>query len=107
MATSFEPRKEEGFRRRFLVDLLHALAGILAGLWLPLVVVRHEVGLDRFLALEVDMILFVIAGTSAALGWRRPFGWRHWLRVIRDVAVALPLWTLFHGRAPDSVVWGF
>ncbi|MDO8543687.1 MAG: cyclic nucleotide-binding domain-containing protein [Opitutaceae bacterium] len=99
-------RISEGeFRPQLGIDLLHALAGVLAGLWLPLVIVGHDLARDPRHAVVVDLFMFLVAGASAALGWKRPLGWRHWLRVGRDIAVALPLWTLFNEHATGSGLW--
>src|SRR5436190_11711590 len=102
---SFQRPPDGAFRHHLFVDLLHALAGVLVGIWLPLVIVEHDLGLDQRLALAVDMVLFLIAGTSAAFSWKKSRGWRQGLRIARDVAVALPLWTLFHEDAPSLALW--
>jgi len=92
--------------RHAAVDLLRALAGILAGLWLPLVIAGHALARDGRIALIVDMAVFAFATTSAVLDWKKPRGWRHWLGIVRDLAVALPLWTLFNEYTGSHWLWG-
>lgn len=94
-------------RHPLWVDLLNAFAGAVAGLWLPLVIVGHELGRDHRVALVVDLSIFVVIATSRVLAGGFPRGWAQWLRLLRDVAVALPLWTLFRESAPGLTPWAF
>ena len=88
------------------LDLLRVLAGVLAGVWLPFVISHGSIGHDRVLSLAVDMAFLVLAGASTTFAFRGRLTWRRWLRLARDLAIALPLWTMFNVEStPHWWLW--
>ena len=88
------------------LDLLRVLAGVLAGAWLPFVISHSSIGHDQVLSLAVDMAFLVLAGASTAFAFRGRLTWRRWLRLARDLAIALPLWTMFNVEStPHWWLW--
>lgn len=97
---------EEESRPQLYSDLLYTLSGFLTGVWLPLVISGAEIAHHKTLALVIDLGLFGIGGAGVVLCWHEHSGWRRGLRVVRDLAIALPLWTLFNvDHAPSVWLW--
>lgn len=97
---------EEESRPQLYSDLLYSVSGVLTGMWLPLVISGAEIAHNRALAPVIDLMLFGIGGAVAALGWHDRSGWRRRLHLARDLAIAVPLWTLFNvDHAPSMWLW--
>ena len=93
-------------RQQATLDLLRVLAGVLAGIWLPFVVCHGSIGHDRTLSLAIDMVFFVLAGASTVVAFRARLTWRRWIWLARDLAIALPLWTIFNvEQTPHWWLW--
>lgn len=93
-------------RRPLYSDLLHAAAGVIAGIWLPLVMSSAEIAHHRTLSTAIDLTLLVIGVAVAALNWPRAGRPRSPLGLARDLAFALPLWTLLTiDHTPSLWLW--
>jgi voltage-gated potassium channel len=96
----------EEARRQFRQDLLHSAAGVIVGVWLPLVIGGAALAHHRWLALGADLVLFCLGSASVMMVWNERRGWRRWQQVIRDVAIALPLWSLLNtNHEPNMWLW--
>lgn len=97
---------EPASRRQLYSDLLHAVAGVIAGIWLPLVMSGADLAHHRTLSTAVDLTLLGLGGAVAALGWPRGSGRSGWVGTARDAAIALPLWTLLTiDHTPSLWLW--
>jgi voltage-gated potassium channel len=70
-------------------------------------VISHgSIGHDRVLSLAVDMAFLVLAGASTTFAFRGRPTWRRWLGLARDLAIALPLWTILNVEStPHWWLW--